>query len=215
MSPETRGVSILGATGSIGSTTLEVVDRYPDRFRVVALAAGRASDRLHALCERYRPELVALGREAEAEKFEHTYGRRLPGIEVAGGPGGLERAAAAPGAGFVISGIVGAAGLRPTLAALRAGKVVGLANKESLVAAGAVMARAAAASGARLIPVDSEHAAIHQCLADRRDRFRGSVPHGLGRRDRRRDPRARAPPSHLADGSQDHHRLRDDDEQGP
>jgi len=67
MSPETRGVSILGATGSIGSTTLEVVDRYPDRFRVVALAAGRASDRLHALCERYRPELVALGREAEAE----------------------------------------------------------------------------------------------------------------------------------------------------
>ncbi|MDE2658845.1 MAG: 1-deoxy-D-xylulose-5-phosphate reductoisomerase [Acidobacteriota bacterium] len=172
MSPETRGVSILGATGSIGSTTLEVVDRYPDRFRVVALAAGRASDRLYALCERYRPELVALGREAEAEKFERTHGRRLSGIEVAGGPGGLERAATAPDAGFVISGIVGAAGLRPTLAALHAGKVVGLANKESLVAAGAVMARAAAASGARLIPVDSEHAAIHQCLADRRDPVR-------------------------------------------
>ena len=172
MSPEIRGVSILGATGSIGSTTLEVVDRYPDRFRVVALAAGRASDRLYSLCERHRPELVALGREEEAEKFEHAYGGRLPGIAVAGGPGGLERAAAAPDAGYVISGIVGAAGLRPTLAALRAGKVVGLANKESLVAAGAVMARAATASGARLIPVDSEHAAIHQCLADRRDPVR-------------------------------------------
>ena len=172
MSPETRGVSILGATGSIGSTTLEVVDRYRDRFRVVALAAGRASDRLYSLCERYRPELVALGREEEAEKFEDKCRGRLSGLEVLGGPGGLERAAAAPDAGFVISGIVGAAGLRPTLAALDAGKVVGLANKESLVAAGPVMARAAAASGARLIPVDSEHAAIHQCLADRRDPVR-------------------------------------------
>jgi 1-deoxy-D-xylulose-5-phosphate reductoisomerase len=94
MSPEIRGVAILGATGSIGSTTLEVVDRYPDRFRVVALAAGRASDRLYSLCERHRPELVALGREEEAEKFEHAYGGRLPGTAVAGGPAGLERASA-------------------------------------------------------------------------------------------------------------------------
>jgi 1-deoxy-D-xylulose-5-phosphate reductoisomerase len=169
MSHEIRGVSILGATGSIGSTTLEVVDRYPDRFRVVALAAGRSTDRLYSLCERYRPELVALGHDQEAQEFEDTYGRQLPGLEVVGGPSGLERAATAPDAGFVISGIVGAAGLRPTLAALRAGRVVGLANKESLVAAGVLMARATAASGARLIPVDSEHAAIHQCLADRRD----------------------------------------------
>ncbi len=172
MSPEIRGVSILGATGSIGSTTLEVVDRYSDRFRVVALAAGRCSERLFALCERYRPELVALGRTEAAEEFQHSYGRRLPGLQVVGGAAGLEQAATAPDAGFVISGIVGAAGLRPTLAALHAGKVVGLANKESLVAAGVLMARAAAASGARLIPVDSEHAAIHQCLAGRRDPVR-------------------------------------------
>lgn len=172
MSHEIRGVSILGATGSIGSTTLEVVDRYPDRFRIVALAAGRSTDRLFSLCERYRPEFVALGDEEEAQKFEDTYGGRLPGLEVAGGPRGLERAAGVPEARFVMSGIVGAAGLRPTLAALRAGKVVGLANKESLVAAGVLMSRAAAASGARLIPVDSEHAAIHQCLAGRRDPVR-------------------------------------------
>ena len=172
MNPETRGVSILGATGSIGTTTLEVVDRYPERFRVVGLAAGRASDRLLALCRRYRPEVVALGREDEAGKFEAIARNRLPGLQIVGGPAGLERVATLPDAGFVISGIVGAAGLRPTLAAVRAGKVVGLANKESLVAAGAVMARAVAASGARLIPVDSEHAAIHQCLADRRDPVR-------------------------------------------
>lgn len=172
MNPETRGVSLLGATGSIGSTTLEIVDRLPDRFRIVGLAAGRSGDRLFSLCQRYRPELIALGREEEAEVFEAAYGRRLPGIEIAGGATGLERVATLPGAGVVISAIVGAAGLRPTLAALGAGKTVGLANKESLVAAGAVMARAAATSGARLIPVDSEHAAIHQCLAGRRDSVR-------------------------------------------
>lgn len=172
MTPDFRGVSILGATGSVGTTTLEVVDRYPDRFRIAGLAAGRSTDWLASLCERYQPEVVAVGREDEAEKFERAYRRRLPGVEIAAGTAGLERVAALPEAGFVISAIVGAAGLRPTLAALRAGKVVGLANKESLVAAGAVMARAASASGARLIPVDSEHAAIHQCLADRRDPVR-------------------------------------------
>ena len=172
MSPEIRGVSILGATGSIGATTLEVVDRFPERFRIAGLAAGRSTDRLAALCERYRPELVALGREEEAEKFEDAYRHRLPGLRIEGGPSALERVATLRDAGFVMSAIVGAAGLRPTLAALRAGKVVGLANKESLVAAGAVMAGAAATSGARLIPVDSEHAAIHQCLADRCDPVR-------------------------------------------
>ena len=172
MTPEVRGVSILGATGSIGSTTLEVVDRHPERLRVVALAAGRSSERLFALCERYRPALVAVGGEDEAARFEAAYRPRLPGTRIVGGTSGLEEAAVLPDADVVISAIVGAAGLRPTLAALEAGKVVGLANKESLVAAGAVMARAAAARGARLIPVDSEHAAIHQCLSGRKDPVR-------------------------------------------
>lgn len=165
--PAVRGLSILGATGSIGSTTLRAADRFPDRFRVLALAAGRATERFAALVAKYRPEAAAFGREDEAAVFSREYGARFPGLRVLGGPEGLEEAAAWPGAEVVMSAIVGAAGLRPTLAALRAGRTVGLANKESLVAAGSLMTRAAEAAGARLIPVDSEHAAIFQCLAGR------------------------------------------------
>ena len=172
MKPATRTLSILGATGSIGRTALEVVDRFPGRFRVAALAAGRSTERLASLVGRYRPEVAAIGDPAEAEKFRAAWGSRFPEVEIAAGPEGLERAATWPGVEVVIAAIVGAAGLRPTLAALRKGLVVGLANKEALVAAGALMAGAAAASGAPLIPVDSEHAAIHQCLADRRDPLR-------------------------------------------
>ena len=169
MPPEIRGVSILGATGSIGTTTLEVVERFPERFRVVGLAAGRSTPRLAALAARHRPEMVAVGQEGEAERFAAAFGRRLPGVEITGGASGLAAVATRPGAEVVVSAIVGAAGLGPTLAALRAGRTVGLANKESLVAAGALMTRAAALGGGRLIPVDSEHAAIHQCLAGRPD----------------------------------------------
>ena len=165
--PAVRGLSILGATGSIGSTTLRAAARFPDRFRVLALAAGRATERFAALVAKHRPEAAAFGREEEAAAFSREYGARFPGVRVLGGPEGLEEAAAWPGAEVVMSAIVGAAGLRPTLAALRAGRTVGLANKESLVAAGSLMTRAAEAAGARLIPVDSEHAAIFQCLAGR------------------------------------------------
>ena len=165
--PGVRGLSILGATGSIGSTTLRAADRFPDRFRVLALAAGRATERFAALVAKHRPEAAAFGSEEEAAAFTREYGARFPGVRVLGGPEGLEEAAAWPGAEVVMSAIVGAAGLRPTLAALRAGRIVGLANKESLVAAGSLMTRAAEAAGARLIPVDSEHAAIFQCLAGR------------------------------------------------
>ena len=165
-----RGLSLLGATGSIGATTLRVVDRFPDRFRVLALAAGRASERFAAIVEKHRPEVAALGHEEEAAAFRRETAGRFPGTRIVGGPEGLEQAATWPGAEVVLSAIVGAAGLRPTLAALAAGRTVGLANKESLVAAGGVMTRAAAAAGARLVPVDSEHAAIFQCLAGRDDR---------------------------------------------
>lgn len=165
--PAVRGLSILGATGSVGSTTLRAAARFPDRFRVLALAAGRATDRFADLVAKHRPEAAAFGREEEAAAFSREYGARFPGVRVLGGPEGLEEAAAWPGAEVVMSAIVGAAGLRPTLAALRAGRTVGLANKESLVAAGSLMTRAAEAAGARLIPVDSEHAAIFQCLAGR------------------------------------------------
>lgn len=167
MTPEIRGLSVLGATGSVGTTALEVVDRHPERFRVLGLAAGRASDRLAALVERYRPEVVGLGSELEAEMFRVRFGPGAHGPRITGGAEGLSTVARWPGADFVMSAIVGAAGLAPTLAALGAGRVVGLANKESLVAAGSLMAQAAERGGGRLIPVDSEHAAIHQCLAGR------------------------------------------------
>ncbi len=168
----THGLSILGATGSIGTSTLRVVRRFPDRFRVAGLAAGRASEALADLAREFRPEAVALRDSEEAERFREAFGSSLPDVEILGGSEGLEQIAVWPGADRVISAVVGAAGLPATLAALRAGRAVGLANKESLVAAGAIMTRAAAASGGVLIPVDSEHAAIHQCLEDGRHPFR-------------------------------------------
>ncbi len=168
MTSEPRGLAVLGATGSVGSTTLDVVDRYPERFRVVGLAAGRAGERLASLVERYRPEVVGLGSRREADRFSKRFGARH-GVRIVGGPEGVEAVACWPGAETVMSAIVGAAGLRPTVAALAAGRVVGLANKESLVAAGPLVAKAAASGGGRLIPVDSEHAAIHQCLAGREE----------------------------------------------
>ncbi len=169
MTPEPRGLAVLGATGSVGTTTLEVVDRYPERFRVVGLAAGRPEERFASLVERYRPEIVGLGSRRAAHAFSKRFGPRLRNTRVVGGPEGVEAVACWPGAETVMSAIVGAAGLRPTLAALAAGRVVGLANKESLVAAGPLMAKAAATGGGLLLPVDSEHAAIHQCLAGRRE----------------------------------------------
>ncbi len=168
----TTGISILGATGSIGASTLRVVSGFGERFRVVGLAAGRASESLAALVKRHCPEVVALGDEREAERFAGAFGSSLPEVEILGGPEGLARVATWPGADRVISAVVGAAGLPPTLAALEAGRVVGLANKESLVAAGAIMTRTARAAGGVLIPVDSEHAAIHQCLEGARHPFR-------------------------------------------
>ncbi len=166
------GVSILGATGSIGASALEVARRFGERFRVVGLAAGRASEAFAALVERWRPEAAALGEEGEAERFARDFGASFPDVEILGGVRGLERVATWPGADRVISAVVGAAGLPATLAALAAGRVVGLANKESLVAAGGIMTRTARAGGGVLIPVDSEHAAIHQCLEGARHPFR-------------------------------------------
>ncbi len=168
----TTGISLLGATGSIGTSTLRVVDHFRDRFRVVGLAAGRASEAFAEIVERHRPEAVALRDEQEAERFGREWGGRFPDTEILGGSEGLSRVATWSGAERVISAVVGAAGLPATLAALQAGRVVGLANKESLVAAGAIMTRAAKEGGGELIPVDSEHAAIHQCLEGARHPFR-------------------------------------------
>ena len=172
---DTQGIAILGSTGSIGCNTLKVVESFSDeRFRVVALAAGRNVARLAEQVERHRPELVAVEDLACAQKLkDELKGRGMSVPRVAVGEGGLVEVATHDAARTVVSATVGAVGFVPTLRALEAGKRVALANKETLVIAGELMTRAAEASGAELLPVDSEHNAIHQCLrGERREEVR-------------------------------------------
>ncbi|HEU0299515.1 MAG TPA: 1-deoxy-D-xylulose-5-phosphate reductoisomerase [Longimicrobium sp.] len=154
-------MAILGATGSIGASALAVLDQHPDRFRAVALTAHRSVDALRALVARHRPELAVV---SDAEVPGHREG----GARWASGREALLEAATHPDADIVVNALVGAAGLEPTLAALEAGKRVALANKESLVCGGPLVLEAARRGGGELIPVDSEHSAILQCLAGSR-----------------------------------------------
>jgi 1-deoxy-D-xylulose-5-phosphate reductoisomerase len=161
-----RRVAVIGSTGSIGRQALDLIGRLPERFEVVALAAGRNAARLAEQVARHRPRLVAIGDPGRRDGL--VAAARAAGSELAAGPTGLLAAAAHPEADVVLAAIVGAAGLAPTHHALRAGKIVALANKESLVMAGPLMQEAARASGGRLVPVDSEHSALHQCLRGER-----------------------------------------------
>ena len=157
-----KRLAILGSTGSIGTHTLDVVASHPDRFEVVALAAGNNVELLEQQVRRFRPRFVALADETRARELA----RRLDSLttEVGWGSEGVRQAAADTGADMVVSAIVGGAGLVPTMAALRAGKTLALANKETLVMAGALVTAEARARGTRILPVDSEHSAIFQCL---------------------------------------------------
>jgi 1-deoxy-D-xylulose-5-phosphate reductoisomerase len=165
-----KAIAVLGSTGSIGTQTLEIAEEFPERFRVVALTAGNNLDLLIEQIRRHSPEVVALadaGRVAElrqrlAALEPAQQPARLP--EILGGNEGLCAVAAWPSAEIVVTGIVGCAGLLPTLAAIRAGKDLALANKETLIAAGPVVLPELAKSGSRLLPADSEHSAIFQCL---------------------------------------------------
>jgi len=166
-----RQISVLGSTGSIGVTTLDIVARFPERFTVTALAGGRNVERLAEQIVRFGPEFVAVADDAVARELR----LRLPGFrgEIVPGAAGLDAVATAAGTDLVVSGLVGALGLRPTLAALREGIDVALANKEALVVSGEVMKRAARDAGAALLPLDSEHNAIFQALhGHRRDELR-------------------------------------------
>ncbi len=152
-------VAVLGSTGSIGTQTLDIVQARPDRYRVVALGAARSVDLLAEQAERFRPDVVAIADASRAA----VLAERLPDtVELLAGPDAMAEAASV--ADTVINGVVGFAGLPVTLAALRAGRRLGLANKESLIAAGPVVQRARATPGAAIVPVDSEHCAVHQCL---------------------------------------------------
>jgi 1-deoxy-D-xylulose-5-phosphate reductoisomerase len=159
-----RGVVILGATGSIGRSTLDVIGRHPDRFRVVGLTAHRQLDALFEQCLSHRPEIVCVADGTSAAAMEDRLRSAGLACEVVHGVEGLEAVALAPSADTVMAAIVGAAGLGPTLAAARAGKRVLLANKEALVMAGGLMMETVAKSGGRLLPIDSEHNAIFQAL---------------------------------------------------
>ena len=159
-------VAVLGSTGSIGTQTLDIIGDCRDQYRVAALGAARSVDLLAEQARVFRPDVVAIADESRAAALAE----RLPdSVELLAGPDAM--AAAATTADTVINGVVGFAGLPVTLAALEAGKRLGLANKESLIAAGPVVQRARSTPGAAIVPVDSEHCAVHQCLRanDRRE----------------------------------------------
>ncbi len=158
------GVTVLGSTGSVGVSTLDVLARHSERFRVVALTADRDWERMARQCEVHRPEVAVMVREDAAVALRERLAGLADPPEVLSGVAGLEAVAALPQAQYVMAAIVGAAGLPPTLAAARAGKRVLLANKESLVVAGALLMEALGSSGAEILPIDSEHNAIFQCL---------------------------------------------------
>lgn len=156
-----KNVSILGSTGSIGRQTLDVIARHPDRFRVVGLAAGRSAERLLEQIRRFRPAVVSL---ADKETAERVKAEAPSGVKVLYGPEGLMEVAARSGADFLVSALVGSVGLAPTLEAIREGIDIGLANKETLVVAGHLVMALAEQKRVRILPIDSEHSAIFQCL---------------------------------------------------
>ena len=163
-----KTVSILGSTGSIGRQSLDVIEKLGN-IRVLALTAGTSVELMAQQCRKFRPELAVMASEEAAKKLAAELSD-LP-VRISWGEAGLIEAAELPGAECVITAVVGMVGLKPTLAAIRAHKRIGLANKETLVCAGEIVMREAKAHGVEIVPVDSEHSAIFQCLM-------GNVSHG-------------------------------------
>ncbi len=160
-----KKIALLGSTGSIGQSTLSICESHPDLFHPVAFAAGSNLDVAFEQCRRWRPQVVSIAtEELAAQLSQKLRAAGLDGIEVVYGTAGTVRVATLPEADFVVSAIVGVAGLEATYAAVLAGKTIGLANKECLVAAGDLILAAAAEHNVDLLPIDSEHNAIHQCL---------------------------------------------------
>ena len=224
-----RGVALLGATGSIGDSTLAVLALHPDRYRLEVVAARRNVPRMLEICRQFRPPLAVLTEPAAAAELRAALGSASP-TRVLAGRAALEQVVRAPSVDVVVAGIVGAAGLESSLAAARAGKTLLLANKEALVMAGALFMDAVQRGGATLIPIDSETNAMFQCLPG----YRCGEPaaeHGVRRllltasggpflRTSAADmapcdARAGLRPPALGDGTQDFGRLGHADEQGP
>jgi len=160
-----KKIAILGSTGSIGNSTLSIVESYPDRFQVVALAAGSNIDKAFEQALRWKPKVLSVARESDAAALrQQLQSSGLSGIEVLHGTPGTVRVATHSEVDFVVSAIVGVAGLKATYEAVKAGKAVGLANKESLVVAGELVTSEARRRNVPLLPIDSEHNAVHQCM---------------------------------------------------
>jgi 1-deoxy-D-xylulose-5-phosphate reductoisomerase len=160
-----KRIAILGSTGSIGRSTLSVAESYPDRFRIIALAAGANLDAAFEQASRWRPRILSIAAEPDAAalraRLKHA---GLNEVEVVHGSAGTVKVATYPEVDFVVSAIVGVAGLEATYEAVKAGKAIGVANKECLVAAGELITAEARRQGKPLLPIDSEHNAVHQCL---------------------------------------------------
>jgi len=159
-----KGITILGSTGSVGVNTLDVVARQPQRFRVIALTANTEIERMYQQCQMHHPEYAVMADALAAEQLHDKLSRVSTNIQVLSGLEGLQKVAALEQADYIMAAIVGSAGLLPTLAAIRAGKRVLLANKESLVMAGKLFMDEVQKYNATLLPIDSEHNAVFQCL---------------------------------------------------
>jgi 1-deoxy-D-xylulose-5-phosphate reductoisomerase len=160
-----KKITILGSTGSIGSSALDVIEKNPERFQVVALAAGQNVSLLKKQIEKFRPKLVAVSTKKSALKLREALTTKNK-VKILYDEKGLKEIASLPAADIIISAISGAAGLMPTLAAIEAGKDIALANKETMVIAGEIVTKRAKKKGVKILPVDSEHSAIFQCLQE-------------------------------------------------
>jgi 1-deoxy-D-xylulose-5-phosphate reductoisomerase len=210
-----KRLAILGSTGSIGVNTLDIVRKFPERLEVVSLSAGTNIQLLKKQILEFHPQMVAVLNQGLSE----TLRKELPStqVEIVDGVEGLIRVATQPEVDQVVSAIVGAGGLIPTLSAVKAGKAVALANKESLVMAGKILMEEAERNHARILPVDSEHSAIFQALLghQREDVHRLILTASGGpflnlpmARLHEVTVREKLKPSPLGDGKKDHHRLR-------
>jgi 1-deoxy-D-xylulose-5-phosphate reductoisomerase len=160
-----KNIAILGSTGSIGHSTLSIIESYPERFRLVSIAAGSNIEDAFEQARKWKPRVLSVAREQDAALLRDRLATAgLTGIEVLSGSPGTVRVATHPEVDFVVSAIVGVAGLEATYQAVKAGKTIGLANKECLVAAGELITAEARRQGKPLLPIDSEHNAVHQCM---------------------------------------------------
>jgi 1-deoxy-D-xylulose-5-phosphate reductoisomerase len=164
-----KSISILGSTGSIGSQTLEIISQFPDRFRVVGLTAGKNTSLLKNQVLKFKPRVVSVQNEKDAISFSREL--RSESVEVLCGEEGAESVASYPEANIVVSAMVGASGLKPTLSAVKSGKNIALANKEVLVMAGKILTREALKHEVDILPIDSEHSALFQALGASRKEF--------------------------------------------